>query len=681
MLEALLGNSVSRKFVKSIHQATEGNPYFVEELIKSLAVDGQIRLQDGRWAQQHTSLVPVPGSIKAVLGKRVEYIKRQSRELLQLAATIGRNFALSLLEEASPYGDDVNQKGVEEALGAQLIEVVDIVDRPTGSSSTEIDIRYRFQHALIRETLYEELRPLRRRQLHRRVASAMEKLAGGEPIGNPGELAHHFVAGAEDDKAVPYLRQAGESAYRFYGNEEAVEHFSQACEILEDIAVDLAYDERQANRLERFELLTQQRNIFDLMSDRGRELNTLRVLLELAETMSDRDRWVQVMSRLSTYYWHVGKLDEAERTARKALRVAQENDIKRGEQYALERIARVLWTRRDSKSMEYAVRSLELARQFDDRAREGRLIELIGHIYASTLRDVERAATNFNLALDICRETKNPYEEAWTLWGIGGLNMLVGDYTAALARYAEAKKISEDIGAMLQVGWDLYRMGDVWYNLGDHQQALALYQQAFEIFDTANHPRGTIYALISLGLVHTALGNLEEATPLLEQARQQSEQRDDLRLMFRSYEALADYYRRGGGEENLTNVVRLSNRIIKMATQVQDFENEILGYHLRAVGFFELKRPQEAIESSNGAVTLLERFNYIESPQFSAAEIYYLHSRIASAMGQLDSARAYLERAYTDIVRRTDLIADEQLRQAYLEVPLNREIVAAGQRL
>jgi serine/threonine protein kinase/tetratricopeptide (TPR) repeat protein len=681
LLEALLGNSVSKKFVKSIYKATEGNPYFIEELIKSLAVDGQIRLQDGRWAQQNTSLVPIPGSIKAVLGKRLDYFKSQSLELLQLAATIGRNFALSLLEEASPYGDDVNQKGVEEALGAQLIEVVDIVDRPTRSASVEIDVLYQFQHALIRETLYEELRSLRRRQLHRRVAAAIEKLASPEPISNPAELAHHYIAGAEDHKAVPYLRQAGESAFQFYGNEEAVEHFSQACEILEDIAVDLAADERQANLLERFELLSRQRNIFDLMSDRERELVTLEALLKLADTLSDQERWVQVMSRLSTYYWHVGQLDQAEKTARQALQVAQNNDNKQGKQYALERIARVLWTRRDSKSMEYAVQSLELAQQSGDRAREGRLIELIGHIYASTLRDVERAAINFDIALGICREIKNPYEEAWTLWGIGGLNMLVGDYTAALARYIEAQKISEGIGAMLQVGWDLYRMGDVWYSLGDFEQALKLYQQAHAIFDRSNHPRGTIYACISLGLVQTLNGKLDEATTTLEQARQQSEERNDLRLMFRAYEALAAYYLHCGGEDNITKVVRLGNRIIKLATEVQDFEHAILGYYLRAVAFFELRRPQEAIESSKRAVARLERFDYLESPQYTPAEIYYLHSSVAAAMGQLDSARSSLDRAYQETVRRAELIDDEQLRRRFLELPVNHKIVAAGGRL
>ncbi len=195
MLETLLGSAVSRKFITSIYQATEGNPLFIEETIKSLAVDGQIRLSEGRWEQQNTTLIHVPGSIKAVLGKRLNFVNKATLELLQLAAIIGRSFSLALLLEASPSDDDEIQWAIEEALAAQLIEVVKIVDEPVNTTATEIVIYYQFQHALIRETLYEELRPLRRRQLHRRVAEAIEKRAARKLISKPAALAHPLYKG------------------------------------------------------------------------------------------------------------------------------------------------------------------------------------------------------------------------------------------------------------------------------------------------------------------------------------------------------------------------------------------------------------------------------------------------------------------------------------------------------
>lgn len=683
MLETLLGNTVSRKFIRSIYRATEGNPLFVEELIKSLAIDGQIVLRDGRWEQQQTHLIHIPGSVKAVLGKRLDYIGKQSLELLQLAAVIGRSFSLNLLIEASLFAEDEIQWAIEEALRGQLVEVVNVADRPNGGSGADINVHYQFQHALIRETLYDELRPLRRRQLHRRVAAAMEKQAGDEPVSNPAVLANHFIAGAQDEKAVGYLRQAGQKSFRFYANEEAVDYLGQACEILEDLALELSGQQERANLMERFDLLSLQRKIFDLMGDRDREFVALETLQELAETLNHKQRWIEVLSSLSTHYWHVGKLNQAQETARKALEMARQDDDIVGQQDALEKIARVLWTRRNGQSMDYATQALELAKQSDNREREGRLLELIGHIYADTLHDAERAAVYFNQALEICREIDNPYEEAWTLWGIGGLSMLVGDYSVAFERYNEAKKIAEDIGATLQVGWDLYSIGDIWYNLGNQEQALDCYQQAQVIFNTSHHERGKISAFISLGLVFMALNKPAEAMSYLEQGQQQAEERNDLRLMLRSYEALSAYYRHQGGSDNLSTAVKFGEQVVKLAAEGGDIEHQLLGHHLQAQSLFDMRDVQKALQSSQRAVTQLEQLNYyIESPQISTAQIYYTHSRVALAMGQKDTAHTYLKKAYGEVLRRADLMADESLRRSYLQnVPVNQEIVAAGSRL
>lgn len=684
LLEALLGSTVRRKFVRSIYQVTEGNPLFVEELIKSLVVDGQIVLRDNRWEQQHASLVQIPGSIRAVLGKRLDHIGSQTVELLRLASIIGRSFALDLLTEASPYEGKVVQTAIDEALGAQLIEVVQDGDQPSDSSGGEPVVDYQFQHALIRETLLaeEELRPLRRRRLHRRVAAALVKLGGDQPIKNPATLARHFIDGAQDEKAVPYLRHAGEKAHRFYANEEALDYLNQAYDILEDITPDLTGLEQEANLRERLELLSQQRDIVDMMGARDREFAILKTMQALVEASADQDQRAEVMSQFSTYYWHIGKLAEAEETAREAQKVARENRNKSGELHALEQIARVLLSRRDSRSIEYARQALALARQSDDRILEGRLKALVGQIYTNTLYDPEQAASNFERALEICRATNNRYEEAWTLWGMGGLAMLVGDYTRALRHYAAAREISEDIGSSLQAGWDLYNMGNAWYNLGDNEQALDCFRQAQGIFRIAQHPRGIIEVLISLGLNYLAIRKPDRTGSYLEQAVRRAEEREDSHLMLRCYQALSIYYRLLGGDDGLTKAVRLSNRVIKMAAEGGYFEHEIIGHFLRGVNFFERRDLQQALESSQQANVQLEKTPYISSPQISVTEIYYTHGCILTALGQVDTAQDYLRKARDETLRRANLIADERQRHYFLSnVALNQRIMAAGQEL
>ena len=682
MLHALLGDSVSESFVASIYQASEGNPLFVEEVVKSLAVDGQIKLEDGHWTQRDADRLNVPGSIKSVLGGRLGQVAKSTLELLQLAAVIGRNFTLDLLSAIDWQEEEITQWAIEEALRFQLIEVSHIFDQPESSTGSAVNVGYQFQHALIRETLYEELRPLRRRRLHRKVALALEKLIAEQRLElKPAVLARHFIAAAQEERAVPYLRQAGQAASEVFANVEAVDYLNQAREILQDIGLDLTGQNQRKNLVEQFELLSRERRILNVISEPDRELQALQELQNLAETLHDKKRWVQVMARLGAYYWQIGRLSQAETTVRQALEVAQQQNDRPGRLQCLEQIARIFWTRRDAAGMTFASEALELARELGDRHREGRLTELVGSIYTDTYHDIEQAAHYFKQALEICREIGNRYEEAWTLWGMGRLALLVDDYTGALERYGAAKQISEDIGSTLQVGWDLYLMGDAWYNLGDYETALDHYWQAQAIFNSAQHLRGKINGLISLGLTYAVQNQPDEAGSYLERAKQQAEDRNDLLLMLRSYEALATHNRALGGTENLVNIVRLGNRVIQLAGEGGYFEHELLGYFLRGLGFFALGDAERAYKSSAVAVERLEKLTHLHSPQIQEAEIFFEHSRILADLGQTVAAQAYLQKAYAETMRKANFIVDDQQYQDFLKIPLNREIVEtmAGQ--
>jgi tetratricopeptide (TPR) repeat protein len=372
-------------------------------------------------------------------------------------------------------------------------------------------------------------------------------------------------------------------------------------------------------------------------------------------------------------------LNQAETIARQALEVAQQNNDRRGEQYCLEQIARVLWTRRDPDSMNYAAQALLIAQDLGDRRREGRLTELVGHIYTDTLHDPERASIYFEQALAICRETGNHLEEAWTLWGMGGLALFVNDYPRALDLFQQAKDISESMGATLQVGWDWYDMGNAWYNLGNYDQARTCYEQAQVIFNASHHQRGKMSALISIGLVFLASNQLDAASTYLEQAMHQSEELQDTTLIFRSYEALAAYYQLLPGDNNLTQAIRFSNQIIKLASEGDNFEHEVLGHYLRSASLYKLSEFDDALQSSSQAVGQLERLTYIHSLQISAAEIYYRHSQILAAIGQVRPAEQYVQKAYAETLRKANLITDKQQRENFLyNIPINQQILAAS---
>jgi tetratricopeptide (TPR) repeat protein len=213
LIEALSGVVPSEAEVAAVHQATEGNPLFVREAVRLLAAQAPVG-RSGRLG------VPIPGSVRAVIERRLAPLSADAVQVLSAAAVAGREFDLMLVEPASDLP-------VERVLGA-LSEAVGmgVVAEEPGSVG-----RYRFSHSLMREVLYERLPIPDRLQLHRRIGEAMERVYGTGPGVHVAELARHFAevaAAGEGAKALAYARLAGERAMGMHAYEEAAAEYQCA---------------------------------------------------------------------------------------------------------------------------------------------------------------------------------------------------------------------------------------------------------------------------------------------------------------------------------------------------------------------------------------------------------------------------------------------------------------------
>ncbi|HEV2130646.1 MAG TPA: AAA family ATPase, partial [Longimicrobiaceae bacterium] len=204
-----------------VFQETEGNPFFITQIVRLLAAEGLLeRPEEG--AAWHLT---IPQSVREVIGRRLDQLSAACNRLLTTAAVIGREFSLGALERASPLG---GARLLELLAEAEAARVVTDVPGALG--------RFRFAHALMRETLYEDLTPSLRVQLHRRVGEGLEALYEANPEPYLAELAHHFyraAPGGDRAKAINYAVLAAERATRLLAYEEAVRHYEMALQLLE----------------------------------------------------------------------------------------------------------------------------------------------------------------------------------------------------------------------------------------------------------------------------------------------------------------------------------------------------------------------------------------------------------------------------------------------------------------
>ncbi len=206
---------------------TDGNPFFVGEVLRSLMETGAIYQDDrGRWtAAGELSEMVLPNSVREVITARVGRLGARAGRVLATAAVIGRDFDVDLLDAVTDLGPDEVLDVLDAATGAALVR--EVPDRPG---------RYSFSHALTQHTLYEGLPRVRRARAHRRVAEAIEAAVGQTPGARVGELAHHWLGASQPAnaaKAIGYARQAGEAALAALAPDDAVRYLSRALQLAE----------------------------------------------------------------------------------------------------------------------------------------------------------------------------------------------------------------------------------------------------------------------------------------------------------------------------------------------------------------------------------------------------------------------------------------------------------------
>jgi predicted ATPase len=210
----------------AIHEETEGNPFFVGEVLRHLTESGAIADGDRRRRTGSPfEEVGIPEGVRDVVGRRLSRLSQATNDVLRLAAVIGPEFDLAVLTDVAGLSEEGLIAVLEEAVAARLMTEVG-----------QPEVHGRFAHALVRDTLYDELSPVGRISVHRRVAEAIERLYAGRLDDHLPTLAHHYARAASPAagtaKAVAYAARAGDHAMAQLANDEAVTYYRQALELL-----------------------------------------------------------------------------------------------------------------------------------------------------------------------------------------------------------------------------------------------------------------------------------------------------------------------------------------------------------------------------------------------------------------------------------------------------------------
>jgi DNA-binding CsgD family transcriptional regulator len=550
LLQRLFGTerTITRDFTTLLYRWTKGNPFFVEETLKALVASGDLRQEEGRWIGWQLNTLRLPPSVSDAVLTRLEVLDPAAREAADTAAVLGARFRFETLAAAVSTPPDPLLTALDELVRARVLEEVAVED----------DVVYDFVHPLIRETLYGSLGRVRVRLLHARVADSMERRYAAAALEHADELAYHFArahAADAEEKAVLYLRTAGERALTKHANREAADYLAAALnrmqtagadpESIIDVAEALARAQQRLGEYRDATALWQRVQDWALGHGEpqraaavarrmalacywtgrlGEALSHLEAGLSWATQANDAALRARLFTAKAACLQELGRYTEALQAATSAMEAAGPD----AEPALLVRVHRTflqlhLWTGEAALAREHGARALELA----DRAGDGTLAFMahwamgVLEAFAGNSHAVDLHVREANRLAD---ELRSPVLRAWVA-------ELALEHASARGDWETGLTLGEDAIQLARAlhQWNLLPRLLVWTGLiyvgrSEIERGEAYIEEAWQLSGAGQQaPAGVkvhvvIPAYIGRASVSLAKGQYEEAIRIGEQA-------------------------------------------------------------------------------------------------------------------------------------------------------------------
>ena len=224
LLDNLIGRAtLPAKTADRILRLAEGNPFFLEEIVRSLVDSGVVLKEGDKWRYDHAVPLEIPPTVEKVILSRIDRLSPSARTVLTAASVLGRQFPLPMLEAIGVRSDSDTPASLAELQRLDLLR----------ESRRWPEPEYRFKHALIQEAAYRTLVRPDRERLHRMAAVYLEEKSAEREHEDAALLAHHWLGASDEAKAVAYLIRAGDLARQEYALDEAITHYRQLLPLLE----------------------------------------------------------------------------------------------------------------------------------------------------------------------------------------------------------------------------------------------------------------------------------------------------------------------------------------------------------------------------------------------------------------------------------------------------------------
>ena len=494
-----------------IRERTGGNPFFVEEVIRSLIETGAVireeRPEAGGprlyWRATNTSeALDIPDSLQSLLTARIDRLEEHARRTVQLASVVGRSFyykVLAALEAGESISGAELDRNLKALMWAEMIQ----------EAARIPEVEYRFRNPLTQEIAYRTILLKRRRELHLEVAEAMEALFPDRQAEQAPRLAFHFGEAQEPARALKYKIMAADAAYRLFANTEAIRGYGEAIKVAQAGQATLEQIEH---------LYLRRGRALELEGKFEAALSNYRELEATANERGDRRLELAAVAAQGTIYSTPNDSFNAEKSdelSQRGLALARELGDGAAE-------AKILWnllllyrfSNRVLEAREAGERSLALARQLDLREQLAFTLNDLYYVYLRTGQTSEALAGALE-ARRLWRELGNRAMLADNLSVTILISVMAGKREAAIADAQEAFAISRSIENAWGMSFSQMCLGMAYWTHGEFDKGIAAAKSCMQYAEKSGFATAQFWSSAELGMMYGLLGQYERGLALI----------------------------------------------------------------------------------------------------------------------------------------------------------------------
>ena len=618
---------------QTIPQRAEGNPFFLEEIIRTLIDRGIIRRAEGRWqvAQElDLSNFQVPRTLQGLLMTRVDHLSEGARQAIQCAAVIGRDFSYRLLASIVD-GSRTLLDDVQELEERELI-------RRIGEPNEQ---EYRFHHILIQETVYNSLLIRRRERLHHKIGEGIETLYKERLEDHIEQLAYHYIESKDAERALPYLIRAGTRAADRFANDEAQRYYRLAAEGLTKTNPTLE---------QRVEVYAGLGNVQNFVGDYDGALNSYLIASEMIRTLASSQMLrysAEIMRRIGRVHERRGDYVEALHWLDSALHQL-DRDLESTK--AVERVRTyndIGWVNyrrgQTEEAYQWRMRSLQIVEGTDHYNEMASAYNGLAALF-SQKGDWSRCLAYVEKGLRLREMIGDSYGVAQSYNNLGNIALQQCDWNQALRRFEQSLEIRRQIGHTLGIAELHNNLGLPYREKGDYARATELFEKGLAVAQKIKNKNATCLALNNLAHVWILEGQFDNAVPCLNDSLAVATEIGHKENLAEAQWLFAEAYL---GKDQLELANQFAQQARALAEQIG--KRLIEGEVLRTLS--KIARARLSFAEADGHLQRsLAIFTELKNPLELAKSQYQL-ALLQRDCGHLADARTLLETAHSTFVR------------------------------